>query len=74
MITAIKIIILENMGNPRRAYELLRSPDGFLSMESFGYLKSVTFTHFDFIISAKNIAVKRITYSYTRLQSVFLNA
>ena len=48
MITAIKIIILENMGNPRRAYELLRSPDGFFSMESFGYLKSVTFTQLRF--------------------------
>jgi hypothetical protein len=42
--TAIKIVILENMGNPRRAYEPLRSQEEFLSMESVGYLNSFTFT------------------------------
>jgi len=46
--TTIRIIIPENMGNPGRAYELLRSQEEFFSMESVGYLNSFTFEQLRF--------------------------
>jgi len=36
------------MGNPGRAYELLRSQEEFFSMESVGYLNSFTFEQLRF--------------------------
>jgi hypothetical protein len=74
MSTVVTIVILYNMGKPESAYELLRSQEGFFSVELVGYLNIITFTQLRFYQFCQKYNSKTYYTFIYQVQNIFLNA